>query len=240
MSAIFLGDMAFQETVGSTLAVDPWGMDTLTRHVNGRSDQGVAYIATLARSRTVYDPTYTTLYLVDYSVQMNGAIWEVTLTFKGIINSDVQTEPVFEGGDRKQQVTVPYIGDEIGQQTGIQATFTYLAPYTVVLYVLPNKPTAPRYRGQVQVTRDSLSIIGRTGAGGDYAIFAGKYLKTGVPNIINGPINLGNARFYNMVADSFSEMKWKQVGQWWEVEEQNEVLLLPLDLANSASVYELP
>lgn len=237
---IFLGDMAFQETVGSTLNVDPWGMDTLTRKVDGKSPAGVSYIATLARKRNVYDSTYTSLYMVDYSVAMLGPIWEVTITFKGIINSIVQTEPVFESGTRRQQVTVPFIFDEAGVTSGVQAVFTYLAPFSRVQYVTPEEPTAPRYRGRVHVTKDSLSIVGRSGAAGDYAIFAGRYLNTSVPNIQAGGNVLGNLHCYNMVANSFSSMEWKPVGQWWMVTEENEVLIQSLDLANAGFSVELP
>lgn len=240
MAAIFLGDMAFQETVGSTLNVDPWGMDTLTRKVNGKSTAGVAYIATLARKRDVRDSEYQTLFMTEYSAAFNGAIWEVTITYKGIINSTVQTEPVFESGTRRQQVSVPFVLDELGQTSGIQAVFTYLAPYSRVMYVLPEEPTSPRYRGRVHVTKDSLSIVDRQGAGGNYAIFAGRFLNTSVPNIVSGNNVLGNLRCYNMVANSFSQMEWKPVGQWWEVTEQNEVLLQSLDLANAGYTVELP
>lgn len=237
MSAIYLGKMAFQETTGSVLNVDPWGFDTLTRKVNGRSDQGVAYIATMKRSRTIRDSTYPTLFLVDYSVSMDGAVWNVTLTYKGIINSTTKTENVPHGGYRVQEITLPYFGNET---TGINATFGYVAPFNRIMYILPEKPKAPLYRGQVEVTKDSLQIVSRTGARGDLVIFAGRFLNTGVPGIINGNQIANRATSYNAVAESITtQFDYEPVGQWWAVTENNEIRLQPLDLQNSGYLVQL-
>jgi hypothetical protein len=237
MSATFLGDMAFQETVGSVLNVDPWGMDTLTRRVNGKSTAGVAYIATLARKRTIRDSEYTTLYLVDYSVTMNGAIYDATLTYKGIINSTVTTEPVIESGYRVQQITLPFFGSEA---TGITATFTIAVPWSRFRYVTPSKPSTPLYRGQVQVTKDALQIMGRSGAAGNLVIFAGKFLNSGIPGIVSGNDLANELNAYNAVAESITtQFERVPVGQWYQVTENNEVVIQPLDLAQAGYTAQL-
>jgi len=229
--------MAFQETVGSVLNVDPWGLDTLTRRINGRSDQGPAYIATLARKRTVTDSVYKTLYMVDYSITMDGAIWDATLTFKGVINSTLQPDPIIEKGYRVQNITLPFFGSEA---TGINATFSLTVPYTRYMYALQEEPTAPRFRGRVKVTKDSLQIVGRAGAAGNLVIFAGKFLNTGVPGVISGGAISSSINSYNAVAESVTtQFDARQVGQWWEVTENNEVVIQPLDLAQAGYTAQL-
>lgn len=237
MAAIFLGDMAFQETVGSVLSVDPWAADTLTRKVNGKSTAGVAYLATLARSRTIRDATYTHMYLTDYSAAFNGAIWEVTLIYKGIYNGQNQTDPVRDKGTRVQSITLPFFGSEA---TGINATFQLVVPWTRFVYFTPTEPKAPRYRGQVSVTKDSLQIVGRSGAAGNLVIYAGKYLNTGVPNVVSGNSISSTLNAYNAVAESVTtQFEAKPYGQWWEVVENNEVVIQPLDLAQAGYTAQL-
>jgi hypothetical protein len=237
MSAIFLGNMAFEETTGSVINVDAWGFDTITRKVNGKSTAGVAYIATLARKRTIRDIDYPNLFLVDYSASLDGAVWNVTLTYKGILGSSVPTEPVVESGYRVQQITLPFFGSEA---TGINATFELTVPWSRFEYYCPTKPSQPLYRGQVQVTKDSLQIMGRSGAAGNLVIFAGKFLNTGVPGVVAGSTIAENLNSYNAVAESFTtQFDRVPVGQWWRVTENNEVVIQPLDLAQAGYTAQL-
>jgi hypothetical protein len=243
MSTVFIGDCTYKEVAGAELDVDPWGMDRLVRHIEGRVDQLPTYLATLKRRRDIKDSIYPDLVMVNYHIAMGRATAKADLYFGGILGGSGANgipEPVPKFGMHRESVTIPFIGDVLGQTNGISATFEYEAPTATYLYSTREKPTALKYRGKLDVTKETLQIISRTGAAGAWIIFRGRTFKSPGASKIGGLIINGTANAYNMVAQVFTDSwDYEQVGQWWQCREVNVAVLQPLDLANAGFVYQI-
>lgn len=238
MGNIYVGDCSYAEIEGAILGVNPWGMDTLTRFIEGRVDHLSTYLATLKRSRLTEDNIYKGMWLHDYSIEEGRVFAKATLQFAGVY-TDAIPEPVFTPGNRVQSVTLPFAF--LDQSSGVSATFDYIAPFTTVEYAVKAKPLLPKYRGYVQCAPDSLQIVSRSGAAGALSIFRGKHLNSQTASQITSSLST-QENCYNAVAESFTpSFEPKQLaGPWWVVREQNEVRLIPLDLYNSGFTAQIP
>lgn len=237
MSNVYVGDCSYAETADSVLSIDPWGMDSLTRFIEGRVDQLPQYLSTLKRKRDIQDSEYKGLYLWNYRVTSGRAFAKAEINFAGVFTNEIP-EPVFTPGYRAQSVSLPYAFAD--SSSGITATFEYIAPFTQVQYAVKDKPLVQKYRGYVQCSKDSLQIVGRTGAFGDIAIWKGRFLNTQTAAQLSGALD-GTGNAYNAVAESITtQFTPQQVGgPWWRVTENNEVRLQPLDLFNGGFFAQL-
>ncbi len=251
---VYVGDYSFQETEtsGST-SVDPWGFDTLQREFEGGNSelqnfvtgltgaltvQAISGTITLDRTRLIQDPAYPSLYVTDYSIEPGRTYSKVKITSKGVYNGKIP-KPTIKYGTKAQSVTLPFIGDELGVTNGVNATFTYTAPYATFTYVTKKKPTGPLYKSKLDAGGNVLQVIARTGAAGSIAFFRGRTVTNALGTVSSAAI-AGGLRQYNAVIEVVNE-SWdvSPLGQWWQVTEQNQAILTPLDLANSGWIYQL-
>jgi len=238
MSAVYVGDCAFAETTGSVLSIDPWGMDRLSRRIEGRSDQLPEYLATLARKRGVKDSVYPQLLMVDYDISMEGALCRSTVNYAGVFDGK-EPQVVEDYGTRSQSITLPLIGDELGISSGNSATFSYNAPYSTFRYPSREQPKGPKYKSRVAYINGAIQVTSRTGAGGDIAYFLGNSVTNASGNVQSIRTD-GTANHYNAVIEVVNqEFTVTPVGSWWSVTETNEMILTPLNLAQSGWVYQL-
>ncbi len=251
---VYVGDVDFQETEGSGgMSVDPWGFDTIQREYEGGNSALASFLTGLVgsftvqsqsgpvfidRTRLIQDTDYPALYLTEYSVEPGRAYSKVKTTSKGVFNGKAP-QPVIEYGTKSQQVTLPFIGDEAGVTNGINASFVYTAPYATIRYIAKLRPTGPLFKSKLSTGSNTVQITARTGAAGGIQFFRGRTITNALGTVSSANI-VGALQAYNAVIEIISE-SWdvKPLGQWWQVTEQNQVILTPLDLANSGWIYQL-
>jgi hypothetical protein len=255
MELIYKGNVGFEETENSgDMSVDLWGADVLTREWEGSKVLLQTFLAsfkiTIAgffqngqpvvvdRSRQIQDKQLRDMYLTELSISPGRAFAKVRGTFKGVTNGR-KPLPVVHYGTKAQQVTLPFIGDELGVTNGISTSFQYQAPYTQFLYLSKRKPRGPLFRGRTEFVENALQISARTGAAGNIKYFRGKTLTSNFSNVSSTGIS-GGLNCYNAVVECLNqEFDVKPIGTWWEVTETNQILLTPVDLSNSGWSYQL-
>lgn len=222
MGLTYKGDCDFAETEDSgRFSIDPWGMDVLTRIRKGRVDRLSTELALYDRRRDIKDSEYADFYLSRVNPDPGRAFATVTLEYVGIRGGKIP-DPVFKSGFRASTVSLPYAGIG-GELDGTSTTLKYYAPYTTAMYVLKDKPKGAKYRDKIELIPESLQIISVTGDDTREISYKrasadnGDTLKT--PNAYNALIEVYTSQF-----------DWKKAGQWYEVTETNEAVIIPAGL----------
>ena len=232
----YVGDTTFAEDADAVFTVDAWGMDSLTRRFKGANTLLSDFLEDYAKDRTVADADFPYMFHSSHSATIGRAFSTVTIEYKGLINSKPgntpeDLPPVFKSGYRTQDVSLPYVGDTIGQTTGAVAEITYSAPFTQIMYVTREVPKTRRFRNILESFEEGIQLLARRGSPGDITIHAGKTWKQSVGTV--GLDVIETVQHYNGVAEVIpTQFEWEQAGQWYQVIETNEARVVPLDLAN--------
>ncbi len=218
-----------------------YGSDVVNVRIGGPSTTLAATLATFKKGRTATANQYLSAKgfsypwatLTDLSTTPGRAFSYINLTYKGVANS-MLPEPVGKGGVRRHTVTIPYIGDTLGESTGAVATFDYLAPYTQWYYLTRGRPEYARER-RSYVTRDSLKILNRSGSPGSLVLFRGKSIESSEIFAGETLTSQGQLQCYNgLVEGVVSDLSFQEIGNnIWECSQTNEVRIVPLDIVNA-------
>lgn len=228
-----IGDIGFQETVGAVLAVDPWGLDTITRKYIVRADRCDAVVDRLKRGKTFSDWQFPMMTMTSYSVTYNGALCEFSITCKGVIAQQPNAPGIpanvssakFSSGTRQQVVSLGFLSKNPTLNEAIDQV-VYNSPTTTIKYAVSSKPQSRIFNGFVDYIEDSIQIKSRTFPTLPINLTIGNSFtrNTRVPpprSDTGGPLESFNG-VIECINQSF---KFDQEGSWWLCEEQNEVVI---------------
>lgn len=241
MSTTYKGTTDWVITEPPAVSRNLYGSDVVSVKIGGPSTTLAATLATFKKGRTATANQYLTAVgfnypwatLTDISTTPGRAFSFINLTYKGVANS-MLPQPFAKGGTRLQSVTIPYIGDTLGESTGAVATFEYQAPYTTWHYVTRGRPEYAQEK-RLYVTRDSIKIINRSGSPGSLVLFKGKSIESSEIFAGETLTSQGQIQCYNgLVEGIVSSLDFAEVGNnLWECSQTNEVRIVPLDIVNS-------
>lgn len=231
----YVDDCDFREVTGASLTVDPWGLDVLVRRRRGRADELADEIALYKSKRTIRDRVYKDLVLTEYNATHEGAFATVDLTFKGVFDGRTR-EPNIKDGTRAASVQLNRMSAVIGTLSGQTMTANYYAPYLSAMYVRKEKPLLPQFRNRIDFRGEAMELFGHTGFVSNVSYFKGRVL-AGTAARGRTTALTGIASAYNAVIEIYTpQFERKQVGEWWEVTETNEVRIVPLEGYNLAAI----
>jgi len=232
----------FVEQPGAQLAIDAWGLDTITRKYSGKVANVPDFIASLRRSRDKPDYLYPALTLTNYTINHGRAWAEVDITYKGAFDGKLP-DPVYSGGSSTLNVQLEWQDNVLKQlaaafqreYTAPTTQLTYKAPFVNVRYVTREVPKAPKFGG-LNGADLLVSIVNQTGARGRIEI-----VPIGQPRVQNVPIIAGlptptalppKEHAFNGISNIVTDGPgYTQVGKFYECEERNQLVIMPFDFA---------
>lgn len=240
MSTTYVGQQNWILVQPPQVTRNLFGTDVVSVRLGGKTTTLPQTLSLFSKGRNFAANSYLTAkgfnfpwaYLTDISVQSDKAFSYIELTYKGIASTTLP-DPKPEAGVRLQSVSLPYVGDIIGETTGAVATFDYHAPYTKWTYVTRGMPRNPKVR-RILITKSSLNVLNRSGSPGTLKLFRGKSVTR---SVFNGEAfgGLGSLNAYNgLVEGIYASFDYNEIGNnLWECTQVNEVRIVPLDLVNS-------
>ena len=214
MGVVYVGNCEFEESEDFSLTKDPYGLDRLSRTYLGRTDKLDAFLKQWPKARP--DDTWKQLKLLELQASGRGAFTQVTIQFTGL-KDGVIPSPIKAGGCREQTATLQSL--EANQTCEV----VYKAPYSSFRYITTKQPQKGRFEGvllQTEQTWDMKNLRGdrttRFHQVNEIASFLGNIIYT---KTLTGFFN------YARVISS-SGPKFEQVGEYWEVIEENEGLII--------------
>lgn len=217
MGVIYVGNCEFEEIADFQLGKTAFGMDTITRSFAGRSDKLNAFLRKMSTGTS--DVEYPGFKSRGVSVNRDGPFHRVTVEFIGLYN-DVLPEVPPESGWRRQSSTFHQQGG-----TGV-AEVEYAAPFTTYRYIAREKPVAQKFRGQLDLLGAAWEVYQIKGAK-DVQFFEVQPLGR-IGGVVSGAQTVTGK--YNWVREVVTSIFTpKAAGNYWEVEEQNEGRMLPVD-----------
>jgi hypothetical protein len=154
MALQLIGDCNFGDIHTPVRSKDEWGVDVLTRRMQGASSLLAAFIATLTQGQTLQG-----FYLQTWDDDKHPIKPVVTLTYKGLFSGIPAPIAVNDIVQQTGSVSANFSSENGGKgfQYGIDASgaplyavgatreFAYFAPQTVWRYIRNGQPTGPSY-----------------------------------------------------------------------------------------------
>lgn len=205
MSLAYLGAAnTFIETSNSGLDWDAFGMDTLTRTYEGPPSKLAPFLRAWPVNKE--DAVFPWLYLVARPAPKLSPVVEISLRFTGTLERNPKTK--VEGSVRLQPLQLKRAAGLLqGEYYGPVTTWHYI--------VVGEHPRAPRFKGQLLQTDFDYEIVNMRGTGN---------IRIGNSQTGNTNTNvLGGVYDYFVQARVVtSRFDFEQVGNCWQVTEENE------------------
>lgn len=218
MGLIYIGNCEFEEISDFEVGRDLFGMDTMTRTYEGRTDKLNAFMAKVNAS--FRDDEYRNFRARSASSNRgSGPFTRVRVEFVGLWKDELPEERPIPGW-RRQTSSFTVQG---GQET---CEVDYAAPTTIYRYVTREKPTAQRFKGKLELLDAAWEI---------YQIRGAKtidFFEVQPVGRIGGVVSGGRAVTgkFNYVKDIVTAaFNPRPAGDYWEVEEENEGRMLSVD-----------
>lgn len=230
MSIEYVADVEWEEQPDFSLSVDDFGADTLVRTYSGSAETLAAFLATIPRNSP--DELYPQLKRTGVQVTGDRSFPTAAVTFRGIFNDDLP-DVKRSGGWRRQTVTLFMQSADGGQDeradSATQCTVVYYAPTASYRYVTRIKPEMQRFPGRIEQTKANWEIRQVRGAGVTQLFEARPPLwQAGI--VTGGIIRPGYFNYIRTVGTSI--FKFDQIGDYWEVTEENEGLIEMVERAD--------
>lgn len=214
MTWLGTGVTTMHEVRGSSLTVDEYGFDVLTRRYEGSIPEFKKWRATLKRESK--DSEFDYLYFTDLTANFTqGGIAEAEVTYKGTL--DKSPKPIYESESKFSTLQIS-IGDR-----GV-ISLEYYAPVTTIRYIAHERPRKPNYPRQMIETKLDFRIINQRGQRGPIKI-------VGDPEATSTPFDAATSSGFFVAFGRVivHPLKMKQIGAAWAVEEKNEGRLFDIN-----------
>lgn len=180
MSVTIIGDGSFRDIDTPAKSKNEWGIDVLTRRMQGAASLLTSFISGLAQAQT-----YQSFYLQTWSDDRHPVKPTVTLVYKGLINGIPQplkfndivpatgsTSANFadENGGAGYQYGIDSDGNPLYALSAVRE-FAYYCPQTLWRYIAQGQPNGPQY-GSLGFIRSAELIKSRI-VTSDGAVFGG-------------------------------------------------------------------
>jgi hypothetical protein len=220
MPNVYVGNCEIEPNGQSSGHVDPYGMDRFSRTYEGRSDKLQAFLKQWPKGKP--DIEFRQLKLIDSAISDNGRFVQVTHNFAGLKDGNLR-DPVVSSSLRTQTVTLESFE---GTTT---ADFEYKAPVTTYRYVATKEPEQPRFEGKIRLEKMSWQMRKQNG-GLDIPIWQVHKISEFGGNVTYSDTRAG---YFNYARDIMqSDFRVDPVGEYWEVTEQNEGMIIAVQRNN--------
>lgn len=234
MGLIYTANCGWEEAAEYVLSVDDWGLDSMTRTYEGRTDELETFLRTLTKNLPDYQ--FPELVLIGKAVERGRAFSRVSCEFRGLLGADTGKplpDPVINGGWRLDRV-------QLQSSTNAQMEIEYNSPFTSYRYVTRQRPTQQQFPGKLLYSKGAFEIFKSWGTKGN--VFIGGSCVSGY-NIPVGtgvpidPAELGNV-FVGSSKIITSSMTSNQVGIYWENTEENQGVIVPAEILTGNFAFQ--
>jgi hypothetical protein len=207
-------DCEFAESPDFSLTKDPYGLDRLSRTYFGRTDKLDEELKKWPKAKP--DATYKNLKLLESQASGRGPFTQIVIQFTGL-RDGVIPSPIKAGGCREQTVTLQCL--EANQTCEV----VYKAPYSSFRYITTKQPQKARFEGVILQTEQSWEMKNLRGDR-TTRFHRVNEITSFLGNIVYTKTLPGRFNYARVI--SSSGPKFQQVGEYWEVVEENEGLII--------------
>lgn len=204
MGLTYIGNCDFEEIQEPDFDVDLYGLDTMTRTFEGRSDRADRFLLDYTQGKP--DPEYKFFSFANYSRSGSQGVTKLGLNFVGKAEPNLARSHT-EVDTRIQTVSLT------GENTGRTANITYKSPMIRTMFAVEERPTDDtEFQAQPE---DNIEVLYITGI----PLLRGTPLGDGFDRLFAAEFNVGKVAHRT----SFPRV---QAGKWWRCTETIELLLI--------------